>query len=301
MSVDYLFIGGAPKCGTSTLFDALSNHSEISPSFPKETFYFLEKNHPLTNQKINVHKDQLGGFQSFFNTQKGIKMEATTHLLFTPKICSTIQKLGSCRFLFVLREPADRIFSSYSYTKNNLAKFKQTLSFSEYVEILLSDQVEKLDRYIMPGASRFVLKRELLYSQYERFLTPWKQCIQQDQELLIITFESLIREQEKTLTLIFNWLGLKPYDVLALPRKNDTVKIKNTRIHQIARKINPLITNLGIKKIFMPLYHKLQYQNKEQLSAEDKDSLRKLRIYLEPYNRELAYKFNVGLDYWYKQ
>ena len=38
-----IFILGFQKCGSSTLFDVLANHSEISGTEPKETFFLTDK------------------------------------------------------------------------------------------------------------------------------------------------------------------------------------------------------------------------------------------------------------------
>lgn len=53
MVVPSLIIAGAPKCGTTSLFDYLIRHPDIGGSSVKETHYFMDCNYPLYNSKAN--------------------------------------------------------------------------------------------------------------------------------------------------------------------------------------------------------------------------------------------------------
>ena len=51
MNIKTIFIAGAPKCGTSSLFNWFSTHPEICSSKNKEPFYFIDEKSPLKNQR----------------------------------------------------------------------------------------------------------------------------------------------------------------------------------------------------------------------------------------------------------
>ncbi len=50
-----LFIAGAPKCGTSSLYFWLSDHPEVCASTPKEPFYFIDKGYSEFKKESNYH------------------------------------------------------------------------------------------------------------------------------------------------------------------------------------------------------------------------------------------------------
>jgi len=51
----FLIIAGQPKAGTTSLFDWMAQHPEITPSRLKETRFFLDPDYPLNRPLPNAH------------------------------------------------------------------------------------------------------------------------------------------------------------------------------------------------------------------------------------------------------
>ncbi|MCP5333794.1 MAG: hypothetical protein H7A13_10650, partial [Pseudomonadales bacterium] len=48
-----LIIAGAPKCGTTSLFDYLVQHPQVGGSSVKETCYVMDRGYPLFKAQSN--------------------------------------------------------------------------------------------------------------------------------------------------------------------------------------------------------------------------------------------------------
>ena len=130
-------IGGAPKCGTSTLFTWLAAHPDVCGSTPKETFFLMDEGHPLLN-RVNVHASGLGAYGSFFKEKPGAahRLEGTTQYLYqTTPLSALVELEQPPHVVFVVRRPGARVYSSFRYTANNLARLRRPLEFVDYVRL----------------------------------------------------------------------------------------------------------------------------------------------------------------------
>ena len=69
-SLPNVIIGGAPKCGTSSLYFWLAAHPEVYGSPKKETFFFADKVNRF-NASANVHEHDLDHYEAFFQGRGG--------------------------------------------------------------------------------------------------------------------------------------------------------------------------------------------------------------------------------------
>jgi len=249
MKNSYLLLGGAPKCGTSSLFNHLAEYDGINPSDPKETFYFLDDDHPLLRKNTNIHLHGVEGFSQFFSPGFGIRLEGTTHLLYQQQLFGEVEKLPGVKLVFVLREPARRLYSSFLYTKENLANFKQEVSFYQYASLLRSGKQKELENYVKKGASLYVLQRDLEYGEYNKYLYPWIKALGRE-NCYVLIFEELIADQAKEMAQLVNWLGLSnsPEPKQHFEKRNATVSIRNKRAHAYARKVSTYLPSGNWKK-----------------------------------------------------
>lgn len=105
-----VFILGAQKSGTTTLFDILCGVSIFSPSRVKEIGYF-SKNH-FYEQGVDWY------LRNFDLNSKKFIIEATPEYIYYPYVAERIFKFNSeSRFVVVLREPASRAYSAWSMFK----------------------------------------------------------------------------------------------------------------------------------------------------------------------------------------
>ena len=88
-----LIIGGAPKCGTSSLYFWLSAHPEVYGSPKKETFFFADKVNRF-NKSANVHEHDMNRYLDFFKdgVNAKVRFEATAHYLYEEEALKAFRK-----------------------------------------------------------------------------------------------------------------------------------------------------------------------------------------------------------------
>ena len=124
MIVDFMIIG-AQKCGTTTFFDILKRHPDLSACREKEPHFF---------SKTPNWRKNLGWYHSLFEEEEGrLLFEASTtytfHPFFNKEIWLDIFDYNpEMKFIYLVRNPLDRIISGYrhsyerGYLKTNLSQ-----------------------------------------------------------------------------------------------------------------------------------------------------------------------------------
>lgn len=302
MRLPNLILAGAPKCGTSSLFSWLVAHPEVCGSSPKETFYFMDANNPLLNSMGNYHDRGMDRYASFFQDcppLTKILVEGTTHYIYQETALNFFAAAEPQPYIvFVLRKPSEQIFSSFSYTQNNLARLEKDISFAQFADLLLQDKVESILDRCHSEQSFFVLKNQLLYARYYDFIARWAERFPPDR-LRIIVFEQMKADPRTTLRCLASDLGIDSdfYNRFDFHKKNQTVAIQNSFIHRNLRKVAPYLPTGAFKAALKSFYFSVQLKNTSAPSP-DPESLRRLDDYFVPYNRQLAEVFDLNLDCW---
>jgi hypothetical protein len=129
---DFIIIGGQ-RCGTTSLFNYLTQHPDVFPSCPKEVHYFSIHYHkgvnwyrshfPLVMQKSYVERG---------HDRRFVAGEATPYYIAHPHAPQRIaETVPEAKLIVLLRNPVDRAYSHYHYeVKNGL----ETLSFAEAID-----------------------------------------------------------------------------------------------------------------------------------------------------------------------
>jgi len=110
----FAFIIGAMKSGTTSLFDILSQHPQVSPSKIKEPDFFIR----------DFNDSQLNDYLSLWpsnNTKNIIALESSVAYTKYPFITGTPERIhhsniGQYRFIYMLRNPLNRIESQVRHS-----------------------------------------------------------------------------------------------------------------------------------------------------------------------------------------
>lgn len=278
-----IILGGAPKCGTSSLFSWLLQHPSIQGSYPKEPFYIMDPDHPLTNSKLNMQYDHWSNYHSFYdNIENKLLLEGTTHIIYQKSVPSILSKLTDPpKIIFLLRNPIDRFFSSFVYSKNNLASIPSDLTFNEVAKKQLNGNFSPLCN----NASGEIVGKDLLFGQYFNYLENWYDVYPQD-KIRILLFEELINNPQNVLNDVFDFLELDfSKSMIKIDTKNTTKTIKNKLLHRRLRSLSPLIPNSLFVNQLKKAYFKLQNDKSERMDIQ----LRKeLSNFYKPSNERLS-------------
>ena len=148
---------GAPRCGTTTLYQYLRSHPNICVSRPKEPNYFTAN----YTRGINWYKEC---FTSDAN--QGVDFSTSySHYLNCPVVDRIIAALPRVRIIFLVRDPLDRLISNYQYNCVSL-RYEHSFETAVYKDYLLVSSLYyfTLQRFLrrIPLNRMLLLRTELL-------------------------------------------------------------------------------------------------------------------------------------------
>lgn len=193
-------IGGAPKCGTTSLHFVLAQHRDIG--IPDEEIHFFDADDPMTHPDFFFPR---GGTLSWFDCRPGneaaldwyasrferfadrklIGEDSTTYLL-SPVAPERIKALlPDVRLVFMLRDPVARAYSQYWHL------LKTCRTAQDFEKTLVRDRSIVLGSTYAPHIARYhaVFGRERVH---------------------VVLFEDFVREPAATLERVTRFLGAEP-------------------------------------------------------------------------------------------
>jgi hypothetical protein len=294
---------GFPKCATSSLFDWLCQHPAVVPpgNSTKELFFFMDKGHPLSAD-LNVHSRRPAAYDSFFSSDEDrLRIEGTTHYVFQKSALIHFSDMTPTPVVItVVRDPARRVWSSFQYTRQNLARMDPSLSFAQYVEWALNGEADRVTDYIDHPGSAYVLSRDVEYSAYVKHLRPWQAAVGEGR-LVVLDFKSVTVDPLDTCRHIAKGLGIdeKFYDNFEFQPRNMTHRPASRTLQSIAHSVNRRMPDSLLKQWMKQAYKVFATSSVASGPAEEeKRALERLREYYAPYNEQLAESFDVDVSSW---
>lgn len=295
---------GAPKTGTSSLFNWLDAHPALQGSTPKETFFFMDAEHPLcARHGAGYTRDGLLAYERFFpeRAEECLRFEATTHYYYQ-KVALSVFSAAKPQPLVVvvLRNPSDRIYSSFRFTQENLAVIDRRLSFDRYIDCLLSGDVSPAARYYTSRSSFYVACRELELSRYINWLKKWAALLEIG-KLEIVLFEELKAEPKRLMMRLCGRLQIDPnfYEDYDFLHRNRTMIVRSQKAHRLARRLGSRLPLGAAKHLLKRVYSAHQLGASSQIPTDaDCEALRRLDIIFAASNLELSAKFGLNLTLW---
>ncbi len=258
------FIVGAPKAGTTSIYEYIKNHPQIFMSSIKEPNYFsiniLNENDQL--KPIRNKKKYLDLFKNTKNEK--IIGEASTFYLSdhdAPKLIHDVSP--TAKILISIRDPVEREFSHFlmHYVAGETVR-----TFHDQLQIEIKNH--------QTSSEYFALKHGMYYENIKRYLD-----IFDKNQVKIIIFEEFIRNTEKSLQSLFDFLNIdlsipenvdQVYNQFALPRNQISSSIiRNQTLKKIVKNILPRRTSTYIYETF---FVKKGYK-KPDMKNEDRELL----------------------------
>lgn len=276
-----LFIVGAAKSATTSLYYYLKQHPEIFLSTPKEPKYFSRQviNFPQNgpgDQEVYDKKSNILTFDDYLSlfpepgkfTYAG---EASVDNLYYYSIASEIKTLfNNPTAIIVLRNPVDRAFSSYTHLVRD---GRETLSFEDALAAedgRISNNFSFMWHY--KAAS-------LYYYQVKNYIEEFGR-----DSVRILFFEDIKQDTNQSLKSITDFLKLSPFEYQTETKHNESGLPKNLILHSLVTQKSILKNTI---KPFIPKSRRKKLKKSIRDRNIKKTTLdRDTRKYLNSYFRE---------------
>ncbi len=191
LSIPNLFIVGAAKAGTTSLYEYLVQHPDIYMSPVKEPHYFSDvyrqNNKRLSRKPISDEKTYLSLFEAVTNER--VIGEASTSYFGNENAPSRIYAFNpKAKIIVMLRDPVER---AYSYYLQRVREGGETGGFYEAVREQADRQSKEWRPYLDAGF-------------YSKKIEKYKNLFGDQIQLLI--FEEFIREPIDSMARVFDFL-----------------------------------------------------------------------------------------------
>jgi len=267
------FIIGAAKAGTTSLFDILSQHTQVYFPFVKEPAYFCDDEYFGRGDEWYL--------KTFFEKarEQPVRGEATSRYLFfgkkvAPRI-SIYSQPGQPRFIAIFRDPARLV---YSYYWNSVLEGHETLSFKDALDAEQDRMINQQTQLERRGQILYAYSRIGSYAQQVmQYLAIFpKECFFFLLTDDLMDFATLVARLQVFLELEDHSSSINPV------KSNVSVLPKSSKLHQWLRK-RSVLRELFKPFIPYPIRHKIRMSALEmnlmeftppELDAEIANSIR---------------------------
>jgi len=240
-SLPNLYIPGAGKSGTSTLHELLNEHPKICMSTRKEPHFWTKLNFDYyTDQEFEEYTDL------FTKQNCDYFGESSTGYFCFPEFIKRIKIYykDSPKFIIILRNPIDRIYSHYWWLRS-LGSENKPLK-----EAILNDfNVEPNMKTKLPEGN---FKSYYQFGLYGKWVSKFISEFGSD-NVHIITTENLKDYPLKTINSCFSFLNLELLEAIPEIKRNQTGTIRYPKVYNYTRNIlNKKNTFSNTIKVFIP-------------------------------------------------
>jgi len=260
-----LFLVGFQKCGSSSLFNFLSQHRDILACKPKETFALADNRAPMSMTTTNSSTADINWLEFYDQKKTKYYLEGSVNNFYQEKALSYISNLPTKKVIFIVRDPIERFVSTFDYYGRKLTKIGYINNLSKYYDLILNNK-DKLDN---DG-----IKYSLEHGKYSEHISKWEAEIGME-NVKVIGLKQLSTQHEIEIRSLFDFLQLPCPTNFEIPHINKTKNLKN-------RKLNYLLMNTlngnGLGQTYAGiLYRKLNTTKKRPKIDND------LKLILEHY------------------
>ncbi len=266
-----LFIVGAARCGTSSLFQHLARHPAIDASTVKEPHHYgrvLDAAHDDGAEAVDEAEAAYHGLWS----GAGIPMEASATYWWHPRAPDRIRENHpDARILVMLRDPVER---AYSHWRNQVREGRESLPFLDACRLdieRIAGDVHARERYVDIG-------------RYSHHLHAW-----QGLPVHVELMEDLRDQPGATLTRVADFLDIDPEPFANM----DIHRVHNRANRPRNRLVAALAGNRAARAVFGRLPARLRAPVRDRLLVADQaeaipdEAVVELAAYYAPHTMEL--------------
>jgi len=205
-----LFVIGASKCGTTSLWHMLDLHSNVFMTTPKEPWFFSFSN----------YKDNLGWYSSLFVKVNGEKIIGEASPIYSettliPEIPKRLYDFNpDAKIIYIVREPVSRLKSVWRQTLSSGHWHQQV--YKNYTDVEVATMPKDFEKAI------FEYPPFIEASKYWTHLNNYRKFYN-DENILVLFFEDFKAYPTDTYHKICDFLAIKPEENKVLfERKNSS-------------------------------------------------------------------------------
>lgn len=293
-------IGGTEKAGTTSVFMYLGDHPQVCGSSSKETDFFRQE----LSGDPSLDRLSYAKYFPHCHVLIPVVMEASPGYLgeaasVVPRISSL---LPDVKLLFILRDPIERLYSSYNFHVGKL-NISEDIQFRDYVEKCLAYD-RKQAAAIDLGLDEWYLK-VMKFGCYADYLAPYFAAFPRG-NIKVMFFEQLRDDVAGFMCELSEFLGIdatiwKRYE---FRKANVTFSGGNKLIHKVAIYINsktePFLRRRPRLKRFLVDSYKKMNQAREGYDPMLDLVRKELNDYYHPSNNALRNLLGKELpESWY--
>lgn len=198
---------GVKRCGTTTLYEQLSEHPCIEKSAHDNLGFFNNnfelglnwyRSHFVTNSKKRHIEKKYGKFATYDVTSSYIQKKQTAENIF--------KTLPNVKLILILRKPSDRAYSEYN---QNIIDEDESRDFEE----LIKKEIEEIENTSNENTVFSSDKTNLVKKGiYIKQILPWLDIFPRKQ-ILIISTEEFAKKTTEIYNEIFRFLELPEYKI----------------------------------------------------------------------------------------
>jgi hypothetical protein len=227
MRMPNLFIAGAPRCGTSSIFTYLNEHPQVFMSSVKEPAFFGSDLHFPHRRTPRMHfRDYMSLFVTA--TREPIDGEASTCYFYSHAAAQEIAEFNpNAKVIIMLRSPVEMMVSLHNYLycvgKENLADFGAALD---------AEDARRRGERLPPGLK---ITESLSYraiasygSHLKRFFDVFGRA-----RVHVVIFDDFAAQPAKVFREVLLFLGIDPNHHPTFARINSSPHIRNLTVHRL--------------------------------------------------------------------
>lgn len=262
--IDYFLIG-SQKAGTTTLYDWLSQHPNISAPKATKDLHFFSKKANLEGKRIRwLHNMYREGHHVH-------KLDGSVNYLCQYDVPQRIHEYNAdAKLLVVLRDPVKRAFSAYQYFKK-LGKEKRL--FPDAIRM----ELESNSYSVWDDKSNFAyIEHGFYYEQLQR----WRKYFKPEQFCILI-YEEFFQAPTLYLPTIFKFLEIDQSFKPIFSKKNQSsvpkFKWLNSMVYGEGKVRNVLLRKLKLKHLFPQTWRLYLLNNLRDWNTKEGNAVEKLR------------------------
>lgn len=292
MTIPNLLLAGAPKCGTTSVYDWLIAHPDVAGGVEKEVFYLMDPYDWKFNEKRNWKDGGVAQYSSLFPIDKKIVVDGTTLTIYQESALEFARQYKP-KAVFFVREPAIRVYSTFKYLKNNRSKIDEKMSFGEFLELIEQE-------YDFGGINQ--LSDVIGQSEYSKHIKKYVDAIGYE-NVKVFVFEDFVRNPSAGMSDLCEWLGIdeKFYDTFQFEKQNESLEMKSSALNKLKERLSPYLKSKRVRDVIKSIYYRVNSRPARKFETTDDAALiTDLKARFKDCNAALAEEFKLNLSSWNK-